>query len=145
MRQNFISICGAILVGAGAASADEALGAHVAVELNALQTVEDSCQISFLVQNGHEADIAQAVYEAVLFDTEGAVERLTLFDFGALPSARPRVRQFVVPGLECAQLGRILFNGAQTCKGEADESTLPDGACLTDLELDSRTDVELIG
>ena len=122
-------------------AAQEGQGAHVSIELNALQQVDESCRISFLVRNELGLDIDQAVYEAVLFDTEDRVDRLTLFDFGALPSARPRVRQFVVPGLACASLGRLLFNGAATCAGD----TLPEGACDKGLELTSRTDVEVLG
>lgn len=121
--------------------AQDVQGAHVSIELNAMQPVENGCQISFLVQNGHDVDIAQAVYEAVLFDAEGRVDRLTLFDFGALPAARPRVRQFVVPGLSCASLGRLLINGAETCTGEG----VPDDACSENLDLRSRTDVEVLG
>ncbi len=121
--------------------AQEDQGAHVSIELNALQPVEDACRISFLVQNGHDRDIEQAVYEAVLFDAEGRVDRLTLFDFGALPAARPRVRQFVVPGLACASLGRLLINGAETCAGKG----VPEGACSRALDLRSRTDVEVLG
>ncbi|MCM2563180.1 hypothetical protein M8756_13650 [Lutimaribacter sp. EGI FJ00015] len=132
----------AICLGAGAAFAqEEAQGAHVSIELNALEPLDDACRISFFVQNGHDVDITQAVYEAVLFDAEGRVDRLTLFDFGVLPANRPRVRQFVVPGLACAGLGRLLINGAETCAG----SGLPEGACSRDLELRSRTDVEVIG
>ena len=96
-------------------------------------------RISFLIQNGHDSDIARAVYEAVLFDTEGRVDRMTLFDFGNLPAARPRVRQFLVPGLVCSDLGRLLINGAETC-----EAASP-GACTQDLHLRSRTEVEIIG
>ncbi|WP_238368642.1 hypothetical protein [Mesobacterium pallidum] len=114
---------------------------HVSIELNALDPVEGACQLSFVVSNGHQADIDQSVYEAVLFDTEGRVDRLTLFDFGALPAGRPRVRQFVVPALDCAALGRVLINGAETCTG----SDLPAGACTTGLALSSRTDVEVMG
>lgn len=128
-------------LGAGPALAETEQDAHVTIELNAVETVGDACRISFLIQNGHDSDISQAVYEAVLFDTEGRVDRLTLFDFGALPAARPRVRQFVVPGLACASLGRLLINGAETCAGEG---TPPD-ACTRDLELRSRTGVEVLG
>ena len=77
-----------------------------------------------------------------LFETEaGRVERLTLFDFGTLPAARPRVRQFVVPDLACEALGRVLFNGAETCTGAG----LAEGACEDGLLLSSRTAVELLG
>ncbi|WP_372614617.1 hypothetical protein [Aquicoccus sp.] len=121
--------------------AEEDQGPGVRIELNSLDPVEGACRISFVIQNGHAHDIDNAVFEAVLFDAEGRVERLTLFDFGALPAARPRVRQFVVPGLACDGLGRVLINGSETCAGDG----LPPGACMEGLELESRTDVELIG
>ena len=77
---------------AAAAEAETDLGAHVTIELNAVAPVDAACRMSFLIQNGHASDIRQAVFEAVLFDDQGRVERLTLFDFGELPAARPRVR-----------------------------------------------------
>lgn len=66
---------------------------------------------------------------------------LTLFDFGALPAGRPRVRQFVVPGQECAALGSVLINGVVTCTAPGLEAT----ACETGLSVSSRTNVDLIG
>jgi hypothetical protein len=131
----------AACLSAAPALAQEAQGAHISIELNAVEPVEEACRISFLVQNGHSIDIEKAVYEAVLFDTQGRVDRLTLFDFGTLPAARPRVRQFVVPGLACASLGSLLINGAETCTGD----NLPAGACSEGLVLHSRTDVEVLG
>ncbi|WP_093120597.1 hypothetical protein [Salinihabitans flavidus] len=136
-----MAFCAALACLSGQAPADTAQGAHVSIELNALEPIEDACRISFLVQNGHDTDIEQAVYEAVLFDTEGRVDRLTLFDFGALPAARPRVRQFLVPGLSCADLGRLLINGVETCTGDG----IPADACTDGLELQSRADVEVLG
>ncbi|KQI68968.1 hypothetical protein AN189_07915 [Loktanella sp. 3ANDIMAR09] len=130
----------ACTLGTAALSQDNA-GGHVAIELNAVQPVDTACQISFVVKNSHAADIDQAVFEAVLFDTDGRVAQMTLFDFGTLPADRPRVRQFVVPGLACPSLGRLLINGAETCTGDA----LPAGACETGLALHSRTDIEVLG
>lgn len=126
---------------ASAAMAQDNPGAHISIELNTLEPVENACRISFLIQNGHAVDIESAVYETVLFDTEGRVERLTLFDLGTLPTERPRVRQFLVPDLACASLGRILINGAETCSGP---EVAPD-ACTRDLELLSKTGVEVLG
>lgn len=130
-----------LALAAAPALAQENAGSRVTIELNAVETVEEGCRKSFVVQNGHDADIDSAVYEAVLFDAEGRVERLTLFDFGTLPAARPRVRQFVIPGTECAGFSRLLINGAETCSGEG----LPDGACTEELRLESRTDLEVLG
>lgn len=129
----------AVLTGQAMAETDQ--GAHLTIELNAIAPVDTACRMSFLIQNGHATDIRQAVFEAVLFDAEGRVDRLMLFDFGELPSARPRVRQFVVPGLTCEGLGKVLINGAETCTGEG----LAAGACAEGLELRSRTGVEVLG
>lgn len=125
----------------GPALAQDGQRQHLSIELNAVEPLESACRISFLIRNGHDADISQAVYEAVLFDGEGRVDRLTLFDFGALPASRPRVRQFVLPDLACAELGQVLINGVETCEGD----DLPAGACMDGLELGSRTDVEVLG
>ena len=138
---NPLGACLALCLLGNHAAAQETHGAHVSIELNALEQVETACRISFLVQNGLAHNIDQAVYEAVLFDRDGRVDRLTLLDFGALPSARPRVRQFLVSGLDCASLGRLLVNGVETCAGP----DLPANACETGLDLRSRTDVEVLG
>ena len=88
-----------------------------------------------------ETPVDKIIYEAVLFDTEGQVDRLTLFDFGTLPPARPRVRQFVVPQTTCEGLGRILFNGANACETGGSAS----GICDTGLLPTSRTSIEVLG
>lgn len=115
--------------------------AGLQVELNAAETSEANCKLTFLITNRLETALDKAVYEAVLFDQNGTVDRLTLFDFGALPVGRPRVRQFVVPQTSCENLGRILFNGAQTCAGEGVDA----GICESDLGLTSRTEIEVLG
>ncbi|MFX0546162.1 hypothetical protein ACEWPL_011510 [Roseovarius sp. S1116L3] len=129
------------LLSALPAAAEEEVGAAVSIELNAAKTVEGACTLSFLVQSGHDAQIDQAIYETVLFDASGQVDRLTLFDLGSLPPGRPRVRQFSVAGVSCEGIGSILFNGAQTCSGAG----LPEGACERGLILSSRTDIEVMG
>ncbi|MEP4194801.1 MAG: hypothetical protein ABJL99_04110 [Aliishimia sp.] len=117
------------------------LTGKIAVELNAAQTTDTSCTLTFMITNGLKVQVDRVVYETVLFDTMGQVNRLTLFDFGTLPPARPRVRQFAVPDLTCDQLGRVLFNGANACEG----TDLVDGICGTGLLPSSRTSIEVIG
>lgn len=140
-----LKLCAAVVCGWCAPSlglADETdLGAAVLVELNAVKSAETTCTLTFLVLNGHETEISKAVYETVLFNSSGQVDRLTLFDFGALPPGRPRVRQFTVPGLTCENLGRILINGAHAC----DAAELDASACEAGLVVDTRTDIEVIG
>ncbi|KAA8611164.1 hypothetical protein AL037_10110 [Salipiger aestuarii] len=123
-----------------AQDADAAPAATLSIELNAQQQTERGCKLSFLARNASGADIAAVVFETVLFDTNGQVERLTLFDFAALPANKPRLRQFVVPGLQCDALGQVLINGAATCDAPAGAQVCTDG-----LTLSSRTDVEMMG
>ena len=114
---------------------------QISVELNAAETTEDACKLTFMITNGLETPVDKIIYEAVLFDTEGQVDRLTLFDFGTLPPARPRVRQFVVPQTTCEGLGRILFNGANACETGGSASVV----CDTGLLPTSRTSIEVLG
>jgi hypothetical protein len=130
---------GLAMIGTGLRAQDTS--GHLSVELNAAQDQEGACKLSFLVQNSHAADVEKAVFETVIFDAEGQVNRLTLFDFGLLPAGRPRVRQFVIPGTPCDQIGRILFNGAKTCDGAG----LPASACSSGLGLTTRTGIEVLG
>ncbi|MFG6568420.1 hypothetical protein [Sulfitobacter sp. 1A13679] len=111
------------------------------VELNAADTTEANCKLTFLITNELSAPLDKAVYETVLFDREGTVNRLTLFDFGELPVGRPRVRQFVVPQTTCENLGRILFNGVQSCDGAGIEA----GTCESALAPATRTEIEVLG
>lgn len=132
------------LLAAGAtlpAHAQEDIAGKLLVELNATRQVEEGCELSFLATNGHAGDLDSAVFEVVLFDTGGQVERLTLLDFGSLPAARPRVRQFVLRDSDCAGLGMVLFNGATECSGTETGAA----ACDTALELSTRTGIEVTG
>lgn len=135
-----------MLVGSGGAglaqdAQETATSPRLGIELNDATDVNGACRISFLVENRLGEGLSAAVFETVLFDASGAVERLTLFDMRDLPAGRPRVRQFQIDGVPCAGIGRILLNGAQTCKGEG----MAESACMDNLDLASRTDIELLG
>jgi hypothetical protein len=127
----------------------------LAIELNQAVDHEGGCLLSFVARNETGGDITRAVFETVLFTSQGQVDRLSLFDFGALPDGRPRVRQFVVPQAACDGLGQVLFNGAQTCDLPADTTadatpdTTPDAAaqatCDRALRLTTRTQIEVTG
>lgn len=136
-RKTQVALMMAALVAPAAGLAQDA--PHLSVELNAAQAQETGCKLSFVVTNSHAEDIAKAVFETVIFDANGQVSRLTLFDFGALPAGRPRVRQFVIPGTMCDGIGQVLINGAATCDGAAD------GACVQGLTLSTKTDIEVTG
>lgn len=132
-------LCGLFL--SSVAVAETTLEQQLSIELNAAQPSETGCTLSFLITNAHDASVEKAVYEAVLFDQNQQVNRMMLFDFGALPAKRPRVRQFMVPNLSCANLSMVLINGANQCDG----ADLPVNACLNDLKLGSRTPIKVQG
>ena len=123
---------------AGTAAAEDG---PLGIELNAVAQEAGACRLTFVAENGMGADIASLVLETVLFDREGQVLTLTLFDFADLPAGRPRVRQFDLPGTDCGALGRILLNDASVCEGEG----LAAGACAAALRWRSRTGIEVLG
>lgn len=112
------------------------------LELNGADPVDGGCRISLLVENATGADIAALSIEAVLFDRAGKVARLLTLDLQEAPQARPRLRQFDLPGQDCAALGRLLVNAVSTCTGEG----LDPAACLRALAPRSRVDgIEVLG
>ena len=131
----------ALLPLAAFAQSDTKPDAGIHIELNTINDTGTACRISFVATNTTDADIEQAVFETVIFDSAGSVMTLSLFDFRDLPPGRPRVRQFDVPGMTCDALGQALINGANTCTVSGAESDL----CNASLSLSSRIDVELLG
>jgi len=133
-----LSLCAlACLVAAAPAPAQEETAPRLSLELNRVDALDGACRLTFMAENGLGADLDALSLETVLIDTEGRVERLTLFDFGALPAGIPRVRQFDIEGLACDSLGRVLINGVSDCGGVE--------GCGDALEFGTRTDVEVIG
>lgn len=109
----------------------------LALELNRVDQVDGACRLTFMAQNDLGTDLAALSLETVLIDATGRVDRLTLFDFGALPGGVPRVRQFDIPSLACDGLAQVLINGVAQCSAGA--------ACGEGLSLTSRTEVEVTG
>ena len=124
------------LSAAAPAAAQEA-APRLGLELNRVDPVDGACRLTFMAENELGADVDVLSLETVLIDTEGRVERLTLFEFGAVPYGVPRVRQFDIPGLACGALGRVLINGVAECSAGT--------ACAEGLDLSSRTAVEVVG
>jgi hypothetical protein len=113
----------------------------ITVELNSMTRRDSTCQLTFFLTNTFEHDITGLVLETVLLTKGGAVDRLTLFDMRDVPTARPRVRQFDVPDLDCDTLGQVLINGVSTCEG----GDLTPIVCSNAMSLSSRIDVEVLG
>lgn len=115
--------------------------AGINIELNSAVDADGACRISLMATNQQATDVTDFAVEAVLFRQSGEVDRLTLFNLGELPAERPRVRQFDLGGVECADLSQILINGVSTCEG----TDLTPEICGGNLTLGSRIELGLIG
>jgi len=137
-----LSACVLVAV-TGPAQADDppASAPVLSIELNTLSQQDGACRMIFLVENTLGAGLESAVFETVLFKTDGSVDRLTLFDFQTLPQGRPRVRQFDIPGTGCDAIGRVLINDVHSCKGNG----ITDADCINGLKLTTKTSVEVLG
>jgi len=131
-------LCATICLPVAAAASD---ASTLNLELNAAETVGESCRLTFVLSNGLEQDIEKLVAETVLFSDEGSVVLLTLFDFATLPAGRPRVRRFQVPDTSCDRLGQVLINGVDTCIISGVQSDM----CQPALTLSSRVKTGLEG
>ncbi|SEN31467.1 hypothetical protein SAMN04488077_11534 [Roseovarius tolerans] len=135
----------AILALAGGAAPEPAQAAErvaLTITLNAAAATEaGGCRLSFVIRNDLGTAIDSLVAEAVLFDAEGRVTTMTLFDFGAVPEGRPRVRQFDLAGQGCDAIGGVLINGIGTCEGNG----LSPAACVDGLRLASETRIKVTG
>lgn len=109
------------------------------IELNAMTPQPEACRLVLTAQA--PAELQSLVVETVLFDQAGQVALMTLFDFGTLPAAKLRVRQFDIPGTRCSDLSRILFNGIDSCEGPEAGST-----CTAGLTVASKVQtIEVLG
>ncbi|NVO54204.1 hypothetical protein HW561_00160 [Rhodobacteraceae bacterium B1Z28] len=120
-------------------AADDPAGLFL--ELNTVQDVDGACRLTFVARNQTGTAIDKAVFETVIFDATGTVVSLSLFNFRELPTDRPRVRQFILPGMSCDTVGQALINGASSCVVNGSESEI----CREALSLSSRVDMELLG
>lgn len=119
--------------------AQEGPASALSLELNTAETVGASCRLTFVARNALDTDIEQLVLETVLFTTDGQVGDITLFDFGALPAGKARVRRFDMANLDCGGLGSVLVNGVDTCSWASGDG------CGRPLTVSSRTDIGLDG
>ena len=117
--------------------AQEAPTPRFALELNALQSAEAGCRVSFLATNELGAQLDRAAVELALFDKAGSIDRIVTLDFKDLSAGKTKVLQFQLTGLQCDNLGRVLVNDISACEG----TVAPASICLDALETSTRLDI----
>ncbi len=135
------ALCAALVAAGPAMPQEHQPDPILHIELNSISDIGGACRLSFLVESTFSVELENLVVETVVFTKGQEVERLTLFDFQSVPSARPRVRQFDLSDLPCANFGAILINGFETCEGKDIDAS----QCQDALRLDSRTEIEVLG
>lgn len=113
--------------------------ATLSIDLNAVEQTETGCLLTFVANNTLATNLEGVVFETVLFDAGGQVTQMTMLDFGPLPVQSTRVRQFNLATQSCAAIGRVLFNGIQSCVGP----NLAPETCAMALSVSTRTDIEV--
>ena len=110
-----------------AVAADE----KVLLELNSVESADNRCRVSFVIENKSEAAIESLKLDLVAFSTDGGILRRLITEMGPVYAAKTMVRAFLVDS-ECRQIGAILDNDVTACApGEP-------GGCLGGLGLSSR-------
>ncbi len=126
----------ALSLGSSPLWAQDAAPPSLALELNtAADTAEGACRLTYVASNGLTAPLEMTSFQMAVFDAEGAVTRLIVLDFGALPVGKTKVVQFDIPGQTCAQISRIIVNDVAQCTTTGGAAV--DG-CLTSLTTASR-------
>jgi hypothetical protein len=112
----------------------------LSLELNGTaDTPEGACRLTYVANNALTAPLEQTSFQMAVFDSAGAVTRLIVLDFGALPIGKTKVVQFDIPGQTCAQISRIVVNDVAQCTTTGGAAV--DG-CLTSLATASRATIQ---
>jgi hypothetical protein len=114
-----------------AVKAEEAQDELARLELNATETAENRCRMTFLIENKSGRTIDSLKLDLAMFNTEGVIQRRMIAEMGPVRSKRTNVRTFSTDG-ECGQLGAILVNDVSAC------APVEPAACMDGLGLSSR-------
>ena len=109
---------------------------NVRVELNTMESTENQCRMTFVVEN-KSASLDSLKLDLVVFNTESIVYRRLLTEMGPVRAGRTIVKTYAIE-TKCAQVGSVLVNDIAAC------SPGDTNACLDGLSLSLRVkDVRL--
>ena len=117
-----------VLISAGAKAQEEELAR---LELNATETANNRCLMTFLIENRSSRAIDILKLDLATFNPEGVIQRRMIIEMGPVRGKRTNVRTYSTDG-DCNQLGAILVNDVSAC-APGDPT-----ACMDGLGLSSR-------
>jgi hypothetical protein len=103
----------------------------VQLELNKVETAENRCRMTFVIENKSGHALESLKLDLALFNTEGAVYRRMLTEMAPIRANKTVVKTYSADG-DCAQLGAVLVNEVDAC------APGNPNACLDALALTSR-------
>ncbi len=140
MLLRFFAALVAVSLASAPVAAQDAAAPSLALELNtAADTAEGACRLTYVASNGLGVPLEMTSFQMAVFDAGGAVTRLLVLDFGALPVGKTKVVQFDIPGQPCAQISRLIVNDVVQCTTTGGAAV--DG-CLTSLSTASRSTIQ---
>jgi hypothetical protein len=120
----------AILCALAMPVAASAQTASVHVELNTVETADNRCRITFVIENKGKEALDSLKLDLAVFNTQRIVQRRLATELGPVRGTKTVVKTFALDGA-CGEIGSILVNDVTCAPGAAN-------ACLDGLELSSR-------
>jgi hypothetical protein len=119
-----IALVAALLAGTAAHAAS------VSVELNTVETADNRCRITFVIENKARQTLDTLKLDLAVFNAQRVVQRRLAVELGPVRGAKTIVKTFALDGA-CGEIGSILVNDVSCTPGKAEE-------CIDGLELSSR-------
>ena len=103
----------------------------IRLELNAVATAQNRCNLSFVIENKSETPIETLKLDLGIFSRAGIIQNRVNIELGPVLRMKTMIKGFVIDG-ECGQVGSMLVNDILACSpGEPN-------FCLERLVLSSR-------
>jgi len=131
MRIRFAVACAAAVLTATVARA-----APVNVELNTVESADNRCRITFVIENKGKEALESLKLDLAVFNPQRIVQRRLATELGPVRGSKTIVKTFALDGA-CGDIGSILVNDVTCSPGKPED-------CIDGLTLSSRLkDVKL--
>ena len=104
----------------------------IALELNKLEPVKDTCQAYFLVAEKAGKPLQSLKADLIIFGKDGSIAKRLIAELGPIRSKKTSVKIFALE-LACPDISGVLLNDVASCAPDATAE-----ACLDRLQVSSR-------
>lgn len=114
--------------------------AGISIELNRLAQRDGACEASLVVANPGDQALSALRLDLVVFDREGVIARRLAVDLSPVRANKTTVKAFLLSGLDCGAVGRLLLNDILSCEDEDG----PREGCVDDVATSARGELEFV-